>query len=264
MSEFQQFADTVWAHYATNARVMPWRDTPTFYNVLVSEIMLQQTQVERVRTKFDEFMRRFPDITTLAQAKQSEVLMLWQGLGYNRRAKFLHEAAKIVVVDGEPRTFNQLVKLPGVGKNTAGAIMNYTYNSPTPFIETNIRTVYFHHFFPQHISVSDAELLEMVEKTIDSENPREWFWALMDYGAWLKKQGLGRLTTSTHYRKQSPLKGSLRQMRGDLLRELTHGPIRYSELKRTHGGDKRFQPAFDALVKEKLIDLSETMVRLTD
>ena len=259
----QQLSETVWQYYREHSRAMPWRDDPTFYHVLVSEIMLQQTQVERVRVKYDEFMARFPSVEKLADAKLSEVLKLWQGLGYNRRAKFLHDAAKRIAAEGQPRTFNQMVDLPGIGKNTAGALMNYVYNSPTAFVETNIRTVYFHHFFPDALEVHDRELLELVESTMDRENPREWFWALMDYGTFLKKQGYGRLSTSKHYKKQSKLEGSLRQMRGIIVKRLAEGPRTMTAFAR-EVNDERFTPALDGLIRDGLVARSKSELRLTD
>lgn len=259
----QQFRKTVWEYYQDNQRVMPWRDDPTFYHVLVSEIMLQQTQVERVRVKYAEFLTLFPSIESLAEAKLSEVLRSWQGLGYNRRAKFLHLAAKQIVSEGYPKTFNQMVNLPGVGKNTAGALMNYVYNSPTAFVETNIRTVYFHHFFPDALEVHDRELLELVESTMDRENPREWFWALMDYGTFLKKQGYGRLSTSKHYKKQSKLEGSLRQMRGIIVKRLAEGPRTMKAFAR-EVDDERFTPALDGLIRDGLVARSKNELQLTD
>ena len=191
-------------------RSMPWRERPTFYYVLVSEIMLQQTQVGRVLAKFTEFTRTFPTIDSLAATDLSRVLAAWQGLGYNRRAKYLHQAAQAVAVNGTPNTQIKLMKLPGVGANTAAAILNYAYEIPTPFVETNIRTVYFHHFFANETRVSDQDVLVKVAETIDAARPREWFWALMDYGAELKHQGHGRLSQSKHYTKQSLLDGSIR------------------------------------------------------
>ncbi|OYX38695.1 hypothetical protein B7Z00_01635 [Candidatus Saccharibacteria bacterium 32-50-10] len=135
----QEFQDTVWATARELYRAMPWRDDPSLYHVLVSEIMLQQTQVPRVMTKYAEFMRAFPALDSLASASLADVLGVWQGLGYNRRAKYLHLAAKQIVERGEPRTLEELVALPGVGTNTAAAIMNYVYRVPTAYIETNIR-----------------------------------------------------------------------------------------------------------------------------
>lgn len=237
-------------------RPMPWRDQPTLYYVLVSELMLQQTQVARVLPKFDTFIRRFPDVMTLAAAELPEVLQTWQGLGYNRRAKFLHQAAQAIVQGAPTATQADLTKLPGIGPNTAGAIMNYVYNHPTPFVETNIRTVYFHHFFAESSAVTDRQLLELVATTIDKDNPRQWFWALMDYGAELKAQGQSRLSTSRHYKKQSRFEGSLRQMRGEIIRRQAAGqPL--EDITQALSDDPRFVPALEGLQRDGLLGSSE-------
>lgn len=258
------FIETVWDHYREHGRQMPWRDEPTFYHVLLSELMLQQTQVDRVRVKYEEFLSRFPDIETLAGAPLSDVLKVWQGLGYNRRAKYLHESAKSVHTQGLPDAFNQLVKLPGVGKNTAGALMNYVYNSPTPFVETNIRTVFFHHFYADSRDISDKDLSELVRQTMDHENPREWFWALMDYGSFLKKQGLGRLDVSSHYKKQAPLVGSVREIRGRIIKVLSSAELSTQALREQCQAGGRFEAAYDGLKRDGLISESDGVVRLTD
>ncbi len=259
------FQELVWQKGRELYRDMPWRDEPTFYHVLVSELMLQQTQVSRVLVKFEEFMQEFPTIDALASAELADVLRVWQGLGYNRRAKYLHEAAKRASLLSVPHTLNTLMDLPGVGKNTAAAIMNYTENHPTPFIETNIRTVYFNHFFAGQTDVHDRDILALVEKTMDHEHPREWFWALMDYGAYLKSQGAGQLTTSKHYKKQSPLKGSVREIRGQILRTLstTRRPITKAQLMKAITVDQRFEPAFTGLLRDGLITQSDGKVHLT-
>lgn len=225
--------------------------------------MLQQTQVDRVREKYVAFLGRFPDIATLAGASLADVLVLWQGLGYNRRAKFLHEAAKMIVRNGAPTTLTELEMLPGVGKNTAGAMMNYVYEQPTPFIETNIRTVYFHYFYPDGEIVNDTELLGLVARTMDHERPREWFWALMDQGTMLKKQAGARLTQSRHYKKQSPLRGSVRELRGELLRVLAAGDCAEGELEARYGHDTRFARAFAGLRRDGLVTVSGGVVHLT-
>ena len=208
---YQEFQDYVRSQGRRLYRPMPWREQPTFYNVLVSELMLQQTQVSRVHVKFAEFMERFSSVETLAAADLPEVLQAWQGLGYNRRAKYLHQVAQAVAANGASHTQAELMKLPGVGANTAAAILNYVYEIPTSFVETNIRTVYFHHFFANETRVSDRDVLVKVTETIDTARPREWFWALMDYGAELKRQGYGRLSQSRHYVKQPPLSGGAAQ-----------------------------------------------------
>lgn len=245
---------------------MPWRERTDAYAVLVSELMLQQTQVARVVPKFEAFLTAFATITDLAAAPVSDVLRLWSGLGYNRRALFLHRTAQqVAVLGGElPRTLHGLVKLPGIGPNTAGAIMNYAYNEPTVFVETNIRTVYLHHFYADGLDpVSDAELRELVAQTLDYGSPREWFWALMDYGAHLKATAGGRLSQSKHYRKQSPLKGSVREMRGRIVRTLASRAYEQQELMAAVNADDRFTQALAALEKEGFIEVQQGKWRLT-
>ena len=257
------FQEEVWAKGRELYRPMPWREDPSFYHVLVSELMLQQTQVDRVRVKFAEFMERFPTVESLASASLADVLTVWQGLGYNRRAKFLHEAAKRTVEVGVPRSLEELIKLPGVGKNTAGALMNYVYEVPTAFIETNIRTVYFHHFYADAQDVSDAELLALVAATMDQESPREWFYALMDYGTFLKRAGAGRLTVSKHYKKQAPLKGSVREVRGEIIRRLTTGAMNHDALQQGYEGDIRFEKALHGLIRDGLVMDTRGLLQLT-
>jgi A/G-specific adenine glycosylase len=229
--------------------------------------MLQQTQVSRVIPKFEEFTKRFPDIHALATASLGEVLTLWSGLGYNRRAKFLWQAAQ--VIDGEhkgdvPSTKELLVTLPGIGPNTAGAILAYAYNQPVVFIETNIRTVYLHHFFADETeAVSDSQLRELAEQTLDYDQPREWYWALMDYGSFLKQTVGGRLAQSRHYKKQAPLIGSLREMRGKILKSLTASESDEATLRLAVGSDKRFEVAIQALQQEGMIQKVGESWRLT-
>ena len=233
-------------------RPMPWRDQPTLYYVLVSELILQQTQVARVLAKFTEFTTEFPDIESLAAAELTEVLRTWQGLGYNRRAQYLYRASQAIAAGAPVTTLDDLVKLPGIGINTAGAIMNYVYQVPTPFIETNIRTVYFNHFFADQTAVADRDILPIVERTMNQANPRQWFWALMDYGSELKSQGKGKLSASRHYAKQSQFIGSLRQMRGEILRRYVGGQS-LAEITAELQDDPRFAAALDGLRRDGLI-----------
>jgi len=250
------FQEMIWEYARLHNRRMPWRDNTDPYYILVSELMLQQTQVDRVIPKFHAFIAGFPSTKALASVPLSRVLGLWSGLGYNRRAKFLWQAAKKIEKDFNgviPETYDELVSLPGVGPGTAGAIMAYAFNQPIVFIETNIRTVFFHHFFNDREKVTDKELRQKVEEMLDYENPREWYWALMDYGTSLKKQGLGRLDISAHYKKQSTLKGSMREMRGLIIKALHEEPMGEEKLKHIVKGDKRFLPALKALIKEEMI-----------
>lgn len=261
----QDFIDTVWREGNRLYRDMPWRTDTQPYYVLVSELMLQQTQVDRVIPKFELFIRRFPAIDALARATLADVLEVWSGLGYNRRAKFLHQAAQMVQRDYDgviPSTPEGLLSLPGVGANTAGAVLAYGYNQPSVFIETNIRTVYFYHFFSGEQTVSDARLREVVAATVDHEHPREWYWALMDYGTDLKRQGFSANDKSAHYKKQSALKGSLREVRGMIVRELTLQPLSFDELRARLPEDERFARAFDDLIREGMIRRSGDTVSI--
>lgn len=262
----EQFQDLVRARGEELYRDMPWRNEVGAYEVLVSEMMLQQTQVDRVIPKYLAFLERFPTVERLAEASLAEVLPLWSGLGYNRRAKYLQQAAQQIVRDYGGRVPSEraaLESLPGIGPNTAGAILAYAYNSPEVFIETNVRTVYFHHFFAEQDKVSDAELREIVHETLPRESVRNWYWALMDYGSWLKKQGQGSIRQSATYRRQAPLKGSLRETRGVILRVLSEiGAIHRDELALRVNMDDRFSRALDDLLREDMIWIEDGWVSL--
>lgn len=266
MMDYREFQELIWQKARELHRDMPWRSDPSPYNVLVSEIMLQQTQVDRVVPKFLSFMSEFPSLNVLEARPLADVLKVWNGLGYNRRAKYLHDAAKKVVTTygGKlPDDYQKLVGLPGVGHNTAAAILAYAYNQPVAFIETNIRTVYFHHFFRDQNEVSDTQILEIVEATMDREHPREWFWALMDYGTFLKRQGVRYNNKSAHYKKQPRLKGSVREVRGQIVRLLTQESQSEKQLKISLVADDRFEPALQALVREGLIIQKDNLFHLT-
>jgi len=220
--EIYLFRRKVWGFYKKSKRNFPWRRTKNAYHILVSEMMLQQTQTERVRTKYKEFLSLFPNIHVLARAHVVDVLRVWQGLGYNRRALFLKRTSEIVVGEYNgriPKDEDILKKLPGIGVGTAGAICAFAFNLPSMFIETNIRRVYIHHFFTSKMSVSDKEIFEYIKITVDRENPREWYYALMDYGAFLgKEEKENPNTKSKYYKKQSPFIGSERELRGKILK----------------------------------------------
>ncbi|MBN2516900.1 MAG: A/G-specific adenine glycosylase, partial [Deltaproteobacteria bacterium] len=206
-----------------HGRDLPWRKTDRPYEIVVSEIMLQQTQVARVIIKYREFIHAFPNVETLARASLRDVLSVWQGLGYNRRARSLKKLAEMVITEfqGEiPSDVRSLRKLPGIGNATAHAICAFAFNQPVVFVETNIRTVFIHHFFSDGTEVRDGEILPFVEQTLDRENSRRWYNALMDYGVVLKKQFQNPGKKSAHYQKQDPFEGSNRQIRGAILRML--------------------------------------------
>jgi A/G-specific adenine glycosylase len=261
--EFQQTVQKYFTDYGRHD--MLWRQpdaTGSFdaYKIMISEIMLQQTQVARVTIKYQDFLKLFPSVNMLASALLADVLSAWSGLGYNRRAKFLWQAAKMIVNEFGgvfPQTLKELTRLPGIGPNTAGAILAYAFNQPVVFIETNIRTVYIHHFFADETNIPDKQVLELVKQTLDIKNPRQWYWALMDYGAHLK-QTVGNVSRSSKsYAKQAPFKGSLREVRGNILRVLMEKPHTKAELVQQIGDD-RITVVLASLVAEELISLRGT------
>jgi A/G-specific adenine glycosylase len=237
---------------------LPWRKTRDPYKILVSEIMLQQTQVERVIGYYKRWIKKFPTAKVLAKAKLGDVLKEWQGLGYNRRAKFLHEAAKILVKE---RFTGQ--KLPGVGPYTQGAVLAFAFNKPEVFIETNIRTVFTHHCYTSVLQktairkVSDAELLPLVAEALQKSKmqPRDFYAALMDYGSYLKQSGVKVNSRSKHYVKQSKFEGSARQLRGATLRELLKKPATLAQLEKNLSPRTRreIERGLECLKKEGLL-----------
>ena len=252
------FCSEILTYYRGRGREFSWRSELSPYRVLVSEIMLQQTQTGRVEEKFTVFVDRFPDFQALAEAQFSDVLRHWKGLGYNRRAKYLHDIARAVVDEFDtvlPDDPELLVKFSGIGKATAASICVFAFNRPHAFIETNIRTVFIHFFFPDQVGVADGEIMDLVEQTMDRDNPRDWFYALMDYGVMLKKT-VGNLSRkSSGYRKQSRFEGSDRQLRGrirDLL--LQHSRIDTSSAAaRLEQPETRLAAVLDGLTAEGLV-----------
>jgi A/G-specific adenine glycosylase len=222
------FRKEVLGYFKKYGRELPWRKTSDPYHILVSEIMLQQTQVDRVIDKYKEFIRAFPDFRSLSRAPLTQVYSVWQGLGYNRRALALKNIASAVVNEygGQlPETIEALSSLPGIGKATASSICAFGFNKPTVFIETNIRTVFIHHFFSHHKeNVDDKKIAALAEAALDKNDPCKWYSALMDYGTMLKKKYPELTRKSAQYKKQSPFKGSRRQVRGKLLRILLEHP----------------------------------------
>lgn len=217
------FKEIIYSYYRKHARTFSWRETRDPYRILVSEIMLQQTQTERVAGKYEAFVIRFPDFAALARSDLHSVLETWQGLGYNRRAVALKETALRVVRDYNsrlPEDLDKLMKLPGIGRSTAGALLAFAHGISVAFIETNIRRVFLHFFFSERDHVKDSEILPLVEQTLDRENPRQWYYALMDYGAMLKASVPNPNRKSAHYSRQAPFEGSNRQIRGQILKYL--------------------------------------------
>jgi A/G-specific adenine glycosylase len=275
---------------AACGRDLPWRRTSDPYHILVSEFMLQQTRVERVLAKYPEFLGRFPDIGTVARAPRHEVLRAWQGLGYNRRALALHETAGRVAEEfqGEvPLDRATLESFPGIGRATAGAIVVFSTNRPEIFIETNIRRVYIHLFFPDAAKVRDREIEPILEKTLDRKDPRRFYNTLMDYGSALgkgqgdtngsllkkgtrdldgsaRKKGAGNPNLrSASYARQSPFEGSDRQVRGIILRHLlTGGEVSEAGLRDLVSVDlRRLERILGELEREGFIERSGGRIR---
>jgi A/G-specific adenine glycosylase len=270
-----QFRRTVWAHYKKYGRHdLPWRP-PTLklrrdktldpYRVLVSEIMLQQTQVERVIPFYKNFIKQFPTAKSLAGASLSQVLTAWQGLGYNRRAKMLHQAAK-EFARRKTRTVAEWEALPGVGPYTARAVAAFARNEDVVFVETNIRTVVIQHFFPKKKKVSDVQIQKVLVLALPKGKAREWYSALMDYGAYLKRSGISHNTKSRAYAKQSKFTGSLREARGAILRRLAVGSVSSTYVVGLLGTSRRPQmrAALRALLAERLVKKKGANYALAD
>jgi len=224
-AEVRKFQKMIYCYYEQYGRDLPWRKTQNPYYILVSEIMLQQTQVQRVAGKYERFIQVFPDFSSLALSPLQTIFREWQGLGYNRRAIALKQIAQKVMEEFScdlPSSPEILVTFPGIGKATAAAISAFAFHKPMVFIETNIRRVFIHCFFYDKDNVKDSEIIPLVEKTLDASNPREWYYALMDYGVMLKREYENSNRKSAHYQKQSPFQGSNRQIRGMILKVLAH------------------------------------------
>jgi len=253
-SAIRSFRKTIYTYYDMHGRDLPWRRTRNPYRILVSEIMLQQTQVERVIEKYKEFLAAFPDFPSLAKAPLAKLLRIWSGMGYNRRALSLKSLAQTVVEEHQgrlPSDQEKLLALPGIGKYTAGAVTAFAFNKPIVFIDTNIRRVYIHEFFHDREEIHDDEIMPLLEQTMDAGNPRKWYNALMDYGAMLKREQVNPNRRSAHYTKQSPFENSNRQVRGSILKLLVKdAPLTRSQIVTKTGMDPE-------RIKKNLVLLAE-------
>ncbi|UCE98371.1 MAG: A/G-specific adenine glycosylase [Dehalococcoidia bacterium] len=260
-----EFQHLVWQYYREHGRSFPWRETTDPYQILVSEIMLQQTQTSRVEKKYYEFLSAFPDFFTLASASLREVLQVWQGLGYNRRALALQQTAQRVATrfDGQlPDNPAVLQQFPGIGQYTAAAVAAIAFNKPTVFVETNIRTVFLHHFFENPEKIADRAILVLVKATLDIRNPREWYYALFDYGAMLKRQR--KVIPRFGERRQSHFRGSNREIRGQIVQLLlTHDSVTTRELvKFLNQNSERVRQILVQLQNEGLIETANDLIHI--
>ena len=265
ISDFQRLI-LEWGRH--NRRDMPWRNTRDPYKILVSEVMLQQTQVSRVLPKYEEFLREFPTPEALADSPQSHLLLIWQGLGYWNRALRLRDAARMIVneFDGNfPRDPATLMTLPGIGPYTAGALACFAFGSTEPFLDTNIRRVYLFFFFPGEDDVPDSRIMEIARRAVWLDDPREWGYALFDYGAVeLRDRTINR--RSRHYSRQSAFEGSFRSFRAQALRHvlaqentsLSRADLKDFLSQRLAAGDHPYTPqdVLDALINDGLLRLT--------
>lgn len=263
------FCERVYDHYRRNKRSFPWRDIGDPYKVAVSEIMLQQTPVDRVVGKYETFVEKFPTVDALAQASLRDVLAVWSGLGYNRRARALCQLAQRVVheFDGKiPRSQTLLQTFPSIGPATAASTCAFAFNLPTVFIETNIRSVFIHCFFSDGCDVKDADLLPLIEQTLDRHNPRKWYYALMDYGVMVKKLYRNPSRKSAHHVRQSNFIGSDRQIRGRILKVLIdEGAVSFDRLGAVLEIEKRrLCKVLNSLEKDQMITGGGVAYRLAD
>lgn len=252
-SEVRAFRKKIYSYYRKYGRDLPWRKTLNPYHILVSEIMLQQTQVERVLEKYDEFIKAFPDFPSLARASLRKLITVWQGMGYNRRALALRSLAQTLMNEHRgklPSDPEDLIALPGIGRYTAGAVAAFAFNQPVLFIDTNIRRVFIHTFLHDQENIKDEDILPLIQQTIDASDPRTWYNALMDYGAMLKREQINPNRRSAHYQRQSPFENSNRQIRGRILKVLVEeSPLTRSQIMKKSGMDPE-------RVKLNLVELS--------
>src|SRR5574344_2439814 len=284
LNEIQKFQKKILQFATANYRDFPWRNTVDPYEILVSEVMLQQTQTERVVPKYVEWLAAFPTVQSLAKASLTEVLTHWSGLGYNRRARFLQQAAQIVVQKdaGKCPTDAILIdELPGVGEYKAKAVACFAFGAKEVFIETNIRTVFINEFFfgnkqngtgKKDISldenkktIDDKDLLPLIEQTLYKKDVRLWYYALMDYGAQLKKEIVNPNRASNDYAKQSKFEGSLRQARGAIIRQLTKS--KSATIEQIANAEnievERIAKAYEKLLYEGLIERNGSKISIT-
>jgi len=248
-SRIKKFRDYIFSWWEFNKRDLPWRHTHDPYKILVSEIMLQQTQVPRVIARYRAFIARYPTVSDLAQASTADVLKIWKGMGYNRRALYLKKAAALGRI---PKTETELMTLPGVGKYTARAILVFAYKQDVAAVDTNIRKIITHFFF-NDIQQKESIIQETADEILPKGKSWEWHQALMDFGA-LALQS--RAKSRDLSKKTIPFKQSNRFMRGKIMDSLRTGAIT----------EPSVFPAsvIDGLVKDGLAERKSGKIQLPD
>jgi A/G-specific adenine glycosylase len=253
-----RFQERVLNWYEENSRDLPWRQNPSPYAVLVSEVMLQQTQVSRVVPKFHQFMEAFPTIKDLAEADQKHLLQVWSGLGYNRRALWLQEAARQIVQLGEfPDTADALRKLKGIGPYTSRSILIFAFNADVAAVDTNIRRVMIASGFADE-EMTDCELQDIADALLVRGRSRDWHNALMDYGSMVQTSH----TTGIAPRSSQPkFCGSTRQVRGAVVRLLTGcESLTLADIESEIGCERDLlKSVLDKLASEGFIELTNAM-----
>lgn len=253
------FSDRIWAYYDLHGRQFPWRETRDPYRILLSELMLQQTQTERVLPKYQLFLEKWPDFHAMADSGLSEVLAAWRGLGYNRRALAIRNIALKSEDYGWtlPADYEQLLQFPMIGPATAAAVMAFAYGKESIYLETNIRRVLIHQFFPSIDKVADRDLQKILRELLTFQSDvKQWYYALMDYGVYLKGHLVNPNRRSAHYQKQPTFANSNRQIRGLLLVVFTEqGSLSLPDvLQRLPFPKERVLSCLHALVEEGFIE----------
>jgi A/G-specific adenine glycosylase len=265
---YEAFLQTILGFYEGHGRQFIWRETSDPYRILLSEVMLQQTQTSRVIPKYELFLSLWPTLKDLAGVALDELLYHWKGLGYNRRALNLRRSA---IASREwdwnlPTKQTELLSLPGVGKATAAAIGAFSYRERTIYLETNIRRVLLHCFYPDQEGVKDKELELLLGRLVQLvEDPKAWYYALMDFGVLLKHLLPNANTRSAHYTKQAKFENSNRQIRGQLIHLLSDTGAKEQQQVTTllsHFEEERVLYCLGQLEKEGFVEETEGTYRI--
>jgi A/G-specific adenine glycosylase len=255
----EAFQETVMTWWKENARDLPWRREPDPYHVLVSEFMLQQTQVSRVVPKYLEFLSEFPTLESLAEADTKRLLGVWSGLGYNRRALWLRESAKHIVESGEfPGDIGKLRALKGIGPYTSKSILIFAFNRDLAAVDTNIRRILVAEGFATEY-MTDKELQAVADALLLRGRSRDWHNALMDYGSLVLTSASTGISPRT---QQGCFTGSTRELRGAVLRALMEsGPLTadaiISSIDMTDSQEECFDLVMLGLMKDCFLELTE-------